>query len=52
MTIRSRMSSIMGLIRRKHLEVFALELENYFTVFTHQHLQISTNQHKTWSKYI
>ena len=52
MTIRSRMSLIMDLIRPELLELSALELENflYLTLFTLQHLQILTNQHQTWSK--
>ena len=45
MTIRSKMSSIMGVIGPEQLELFALEFEKflYFTLFTLQHLQISTN---------
>ena len=48
MTIRPRMSYIMGLIRPEHLELFALELKEflYFTLFTCYHLQISTNRTK------
>ena len=49
MTVRSRMSSTMGLIGPEHLELFALELENflYFKLFTLKHLQISTNPYQT-----
>ena len=55
MTIRSRMSSIMNLIGPEHLELFALEIKKKmmsFTLFTHERLQISTNQHQIWSKYV
>ena len=53
-TIRSRMSSILGLVVPELTELFALELKKllYFTLFTLSHLQISTNQHQTMSKYI
>ena len=54
MTIRSRMSSIMDLIRPELFELSALEFENlpYLTLFTLQHLQILTNQYQTWPQYI
>ena len=43
--IRSRVSSIMGVIGLQQLELFALEIEKllYFTLFTLLHLQISTS---------
>ena len=51
MTIRSRMSLIMDLIRLELSELSTLELENflYLTLFTLQHLQILTNRYQTWS---
>ena len=54
MTIRSRMSSIMDVIRRELSVLSNLELENflYLTLFTLWHLQILTNQYQTWSQYI
>ena len=54
MTIRSRMSLIMDVIRPELYELSTLELENfpYLTLFTLQHLQILTNQYQTWSQYI
>ena len=53
-TIRSRMSSIIDVIRPELSELCTLELENlpYLTLFTFQHLQILTNQFQTWSQYI
>ena len=32
MTLRSRIGSIMGVIRLEQLELFALELENFFRI--------------------
>ena len=54
MTIRSRMSLIMELIRPELSELSALEFENlpYLTLFTLEHLQIFTNQYQTWPQYI
>ena len=54
MTIRSRMSSIMNVIRPELSELSTLELENfpYLTLLTLLHLQILTNQYQTWSQYI
>ena len=54
MTIRSRMSLIMDLIRPEMFELSALEFENlaYLTLFTLWHLQILTNQYQTWPQYI
>ena len=60
MPIKSRMSSIMGQIESKHPELFALEFGKiaesdvfYILASTNiDHLQILTNQHQTWSKYI
>ena len=54
MTIRSRMRSIMDVIRPELSELSNLELENfpYLTLFTLQHLQMLTNQHQTWTKCI
>ena len=53
MTIRSRMSSILGLIGLERLESFAFELEKLFhlTLFTLYHLQLSTNGYQTLSNY-
>ena len=53
-TIRSRMSSIMDVIRPELFELSALELENlpYLTLFTLYHVQILTNQYPTWPLYI
>ena len=52
--IRSQMSLIMDLIGFELSELSALELENlpYLTLFKIKHLQISTNQYRTWPKYI
>ena len=46
------MSSIMGQIEPEHPELFALEFGKIaeYDLFTLYHLQISTNQHQTWSK--
>ena len=54
MTIRSRMSLIMGLIGPELSELSALEFENlpYLTLFTLYHLQVLTNQYQTWPQYI
>ena len=54
MTIRSRMSSIMDVIRPELSALSTIELENfpYLTLFTLSHLQILTNQYQTWSQYI
>ena len=54
MTIRLRMSLIMDLIRPELYELSALEFENlqYLTLFTLYHLQILTNQYRTWPQYI
>ena len=51
MVIRSRISSILGLIGPEPLDLFALELKILlsFTLFTLCLLQISTNQRQTWS---
>ena len=56
------MSSIIGQIESEHPELFALEfgkVAEYDFVYTPastnitlQHLQILTNQHRTWSKCI
>ena len=53
MTIRSRMSLIMDVIRPELSELFTLELENfpYLTLFTLYHLQILTSQFQTWLQY-
>ena len=51
MTIKSRVSSIMGVIGPEKLELFEFEKLLYFTLFTLWHLQISTNYFQTWSKY-
>ena len=52
--IRSWMSLIMDLIGPEWSKLSALELENlpYLTLFTLRHLQILTNQYKTWPPYI
>ena len=52
--IRSRMSSIMDLIRSELSDLSAFELENlpYLTLFTLKHLQILTSQYQTWPQYI
>ena len=54
MTIRLRMSLIMGLIGPELYELSALEFENlpYLTLFTLYHLQIFTNQYQTLPQYI
>ena len=54
MTIRSRMSLIMDVIRPELSELTALELENlpYLTLFTLSHLQVLTNQYQTRPQYI
>ena len=54
MTLRSRMTLIMDVIRPELSELSALEFENfpYLSLFTLWHLQILTNQHQTWSKCI
>ena len=54
MTIRSWMSSIMDLIGLELSELSALEFENlpYLTLFTLKHLQVLTNQYRTWPQYI
>ena len=46
------MSLIIDLIGLELCELSALEFENfpYLTMFTLYHLQISTNQHQTWSQ--
>ena len=53
MTVRSGMSSTMGVIRPVQLELYALELEKWlhFTLFTLYHLQLLINRHQTWSEY-
>ena len=53
-TIRSQMSSIMDLIRPELSKLSPLNSKNllYLTWFTLRHLQISTNQYQTWTKYI
>ena len=53
MTIRSRMSSIMGVIGLERLEFFALDLEKllWLTVYTVASTIIITNRNQTWSKY-
>ena len=52
MIVRSRMSSIMELIRPELSKLSALELENlpYLTLFTLLHLQILTNQYQIGHK--
>ena len=55
MTIRSGMSLILGVIGPEPPVLFALELKKncFISLCLHSyHLQISTNQHQTWSKYI
>ena len=54
MPIRSQMSLIICQIELENSELFALELGKNpeMTLFTLYHLQILTNQHQTWSKYI
>ena len=54
MTMRSRMSLIMDVIRSERCELSTLELENFpcLTLFTLKYLQILTNQYQTWSQYI
>ena len=54
MTIGSRMSMIMGLIRPERPGLSTLELENlpYLTIFTLQHLQVLTIRYQTWPQYI
>ena len=60
MPIKSQMSSILGQIKSDYPELFSLEFgkiaESDFVytpaLFTLQHLQILTNQHQTWSKYM
>ena len=44
MTIRSRMSSIMGLIRPEHQELFALELKNAIFHFVYALASTNINQ--------
>ena len=54
MLIRSQISLIMGQIEPEHPELFALEFGKIaeYDLFTIYHLQISTNQYQTWSKYM
>ena len=54
MTIRLQMSLIMDLIGPELYELSALEFKNlpYLTFFTLYHLQILTNQYKSWPQYI
>ena len=53
-TIRSRMSSIMDLIRAELSGYLPLNLQKLLnlTLFTLQRLQIWTNEYQTWSQYI
>ena len=44
MTIRSRISLIMGLIGTEHLELFALELENCYFHFVYTLASTNVNQ--------